>query len=1191
VASSEELEAFIKSFRSLGKSLSVEDIDIRLNLQTEDWDTFIESAEKAINDFSSTDKKKEQLIKLLDKLKNSSSKVKSEIEYIIKDLLLTFKRRPDANFEPVKERIEQVFYAVNKLEEILFERSRLSPASIPDCESQLKQVEVVRGMLAGLGVKTLEDLDSISVASLDDNIVRLLFKEANKIESLAVEVIKTDRVYKEAVEQLFKQRGTFYSLRSTVSAFNDVKNSFTSIQDSGDGLNSAIGTIWGIASRALTSAAVSIERRRLLQSKVSVDPEKEAKNAFELDNRLSKIGSAMTSGFKSMVKSINSIGKSVGYLSFILDLMLKGMNYTAEVNKSIIELFGTQELLYGIEPNSENLFKRIDSLNKQLNSVQDEFLLDYTDRVKGILAYREAGGSTKNLEISSAKDFGDPENTRNIFSPIALSAKYGHLLGMSFEEVMSKVGNLTFSSQLTTSQVEQVFEEARVGAYKSRTNTSLALNSLIEISQKFGGVINTFTINSSILTKIANSTKLNESQAADFVSSVLDNVKSQRFEDMGTLITLAGYDLDSSTDLSLLRQRMREGYLAVRKSLEAQRIDIGNRLGTQSNEYLQVQIQLSSLGFYEAQLSNPDIMLTLLESAKVFPQVVLPVFQQAIDGQIKLIYGIEADRVMINALSYRSALDLASKQINIPEQFKDLLLAARFDPNGIRKLDDRGLFKLESSLPQAQDHRKNMTDIAARMAKHTTSGVKTLNQAKNSIFAGIGSLFRRAQSLLSKATSWIQSVISAISRGQTPVIAGAIAGAAIAGGAIFGLTTLGIGPIALAAGAGLLAGGSAGLGIDRMLNISQAPLDSASLYRSKMSLNQSSEETKLAKKLLLDTASDQRIYGPLMAVAAEYNISPALLFALKIQATGTNVRANSDKNARHLPKGVFQLIPEQWKARKEQCMDIISSARLVAERAASNIQKIVRISKERNLNLGEGDILSLAAAMHLAPDLVEDVLRNRSGRYRAGNRDISFSPNLPEGSSADKVTNQIDRAMHVLYGISMGEKTPYDQVKDKIAVGLGLSEISGTGSNIPRTADNISDGLVRQANLPTGKLNLPRLDSQFTAGNPATYRVSTQKVKSSRLPRLAPRIEVGTGRITDSSFGKKDDVSVPQFILEQLPDTRDGRKFRYIVTPKQDVTPPSNQVFYKNVLYETLYLNDANNLIRVWERLVGNSGT
>lgn len=1195
--SSADIEKFVKSFHALGKALKQEDIQIKLNPDTTEWSEFLDKVETNIKDFAETEKTKKRLESLLQAVKVASRKVTQTISSNKKSLIDTIYKRPESDFNPIKEEIAYTLGAVNKMEGILFERARVTPARIPECESHLQQVQAVKGLLAQLNVEHVEDLDKINFDSVDPAVIKALLHEANKLDKTISSVIKTDRVQRDALDLIYNPRNVLSRLKPLRSAFQDVQGQFSNIQASGQGISGLVGTLVGFASQVMYDIAAETERRRILSEGTTVDLESGKTQALKVQSLLGKILNGIVANYDKLEKSLKLLGKSTSTTLFLFELLMQGLTYTAEANKSVVELFGGNELLYDIEPNSDNLFQRIDEMNKALNSFQDRFMLDAEERRQGIQAFRQAGGSTKALDIDGSKPLGDPRNIRNIFSPINLAAEYGHLLGQSFTEVMSQIGHLTSASRLSMVQVEQVFEAARVGATVSRTQTSVSLNALIEISERFGGVVNTFTVNSSLLSRIAQKTGLNEKQAAEFVSSMLENIKSQRFDDMGRLITLADYDLDNKASIDKLRERLRENYKQVRISLNASLIEIARRSGTASQDYLLVKSQLASLDFYEKQLNNPEILLSLLEASKVFPQAVLPIVQDAIDNQIRLIYGTQADRVFENSLSYRAALELASKQLNIPEQYRDLLIAEKFDANGVRRRNNVNIAPLEASLPTPPDPKKQLTAVAEAMARKTTNSSKVLQKAKEALFANLGSVFRRAFSVIQKAVEWFNQVTTGIKEGRTAVTVGALGGGLAAGGlTVFGLVTAGFGGGILAAagltmlGVGGVAGGQAGLAVDKQFRLSKSPLGSAGQFESTLTIKQEDSEVVASQKVFNNIASDAQLYGPVIQVANEYGVHPALIFALKAQATGDLRSVPNSANARPEALGVFQLIPKYWNATKEQCTDLVASARLVSERTAENIQKVMQIAKERNLSLGTGDILALAGAMNTMPDLVEDVLRNKANTYRIGSDARTNRPNLPTGASADEVNSQINLAMHRVLGIPMDRKTPYEGLRDNLAVAMGTAAFTPTGSGLPRAIDSITNAASR------GKISQPvrpdnaRVSTSFPEQSVGNYRVPTQKSRPT-IPRiLAPKFDSSTGSLTKVTSQKDTIPSAPKFTIEQIPDTLGERRFRYIVASDSELAQYRNQVFYKNVLYETLYLNDANNLIRVWQRLVGNSG-
>ena len=343
------IEKFLGSFHALGKALKEEDIQIKFNPDTTDWTEFIDRVENTVEaSYSQSDKTKQRLLGLVSKLKESSKNVTNLISNETKSLLNTFYRVPDVDFDPVKDQIEHTLKMVNTLEGIIFEQSRLTPTLIPQCEDKLDQVKRIRSVLAQLGIKDVAGLDSVQVDSLEPGALRLLFEEANKLENEVASIVKTNRIHKDALEALASPKSNITKMLPLLGAFKDVWSGFSDLQASGKGLSSLSGHLLALTSKSLYTIAVEAELRRIKKEATASDAGPVKNQALQTKSVLDKILGGLVSNYNKLDTSMKLLGKSASTTLFIFELLLQGLNYVAEANKSIVELFGGHELMYGV---------------------------------------------------------------------------------------------------------------------------------------------------------------------------------------------------------------------------------------------------------------------------------------------------------------------------------------------------------------------------------------------------------------------------------------------------------------------------------------------------------------------------------------------------------------------------------------------------------------------------------------------------------------------------------------------------------------------------------------------------------------------------------------------------------------------------------------------------------------------------
>ena len=1133
----EKLNDFIESFRSLSSELFSSDVEIKLNPDTKDWDALKAQLDDILSNLEKAGKDTSRLKSLLAKLQNKAKDLGAILdEGTVNSLSKILNLTQDLSLDPIQDKIKYTIDLIRNLQAKLFEAARIKPTRIPDIESDLERVELLRDKLKDLGIDIGEgeEVTIPKTDALDSEVVAALFQEVRELELVTGKIIKSDNVLRNAASDFFDSRGISRASREVKQLGKDSTRKFLSIRSSGEGLSDTVSSLFSLASSFIYAAAVETEKRRMRQSESPIDPQSAKGVVAKAENRLLGFGKSIQENFAKLDNSIKLVASAVSSMFVLVNLLLKGLDYTAKANREVLDLFGAQQLNYGVKSDPQSLRLRLAEINAQLNAVGDDFLLTFKDRTDGLAAYFKAGGTIKPLDISEVRNFAKSDTVRSFFTPIDLAAKYSYFVGEDFQEVMSRVGDLTSSSQMSHSQIEQIFEEARIGSEITRTPSSLALNAIIEIGKKFGGIINTYTISSSLLTRIAKKTGLNESQSARYVSSLLSQIEGMRYEDTFSLITLAGYNLDNAQSIDKFRSELEQRLDTVESSLIATAEDIRKRQGLLSQDYLRVQSQIEAIRFYKQQVRSSDIGIATLSIAKLFPQALLPVYQQAIDGQLKIIYGEQSDKVKQSALQYRTALELVSKQLNIPEEFRDLLMKANFDELGRPLKEELDLDKLVGAKPPRPEVRDKIRASAARMALSISGNKKQLEQVKASIWAFLGSSLTTAGVAIENAIDWINGILS----------------------------KLGISPSsAVTHFTGAMGG----------------------LYQAagKVTDSFASETRKFLDKI----QANIRVYGPIIEASKEAGIDPALLAAIKIQET-REVEVPRDLGG---AKGPFQIFPNLWNISLAQALDMGESARITARRLRQNIDLIRKIAAQRRLQLSDRDIAAIAGSMHNLPGAIENTLRNIGATYTFGGRSYAFTPSIPEGVSSEVVSAELNRLFQTMSDENNqqgGGASYYENIRIRYDIATQSPAFSGQGITSAKAVNPI----IQDLSQSRGDAEKPPIPAPPKVGIPKKPKPYPLRAAPSPTGRSQlPIAKVPTIELRSEAAPRELPPSPTRFEVFKKEDT--GKLFYRVFDTQATGQPPESfapnaNVFHRNVIYDTLYLKSEDQLISTWEELM-----
>ena len=1078
-------------------------------------------------------------------LKKISSKVPKSVEYTeladsIEDLFANIPKRTFTDIQ--RESLLKRILLVKDLSTRVFEMAAVSSGSVTDINLANASVNEAVAKIKAYGID-IESFDSSSVSvinRLDSETVDAILNETAFVEKHAAELFSSTRVRAKAHVDFMKNRTLLQKLNSSVpDNLSALQSHLKGFDDSGNSLSSHAESLMGFLSQAIFSIATSAEQAKMESDSPDVG---ESLKKGNLINRLRKgvlsVAGKIQRDYSKFDQSLKLLAESLFGLIAFINIFTNILNYSSKVTSSVVEVFGTQTLNYDLALNDQQLAKTIAAINTDLNSINLKLAQTYDERVSGLASYVKSGGSLKEFSVKSRMGLETP--FRDFLEPLDTAARIAPALGQSQDEVMGVLGQLNSSTRLTLGQIEDLLEQVRVGSIATSTPTSATLEALLSLSQEFSGILNTFHVNQPMLQKIAANTGFNEKQAARALSGALQAIKGLNFLDIPHIFTLAGFDLNNPEELRA----------SVRDSLESLKTSMERDLAKASSplDRDKIKAQLEAIGFYQHSLEKGDLYVSLLDIATNYPQALAGTYLKAIDGQIKLIYQQDYERVKGNTLSYLSAFKLAAQRLNIPEEFSDMLIASRFTESGKLKSGELNFNSIAAKIPQPKARKDVLEEASSAWLREIKSSKDQLNQASSLIKS---SAFELAIASIAKLKNFLTEKFS--------FVMGLGIGGAVAAGLI-GLTGLGI-PVVLGAAA---AAGVAG-------------------YIASSSLNLGYVEN--SKKWLTSLASKTNAAAAIVEASRRHVIPPALLAAIKVQET-RDAEFIRDVDG-HI--GPFQFDIKSRGITAEQAYDMRFSADLAAKEIRSHYDNITRTARIRGFQMTEAEMFGIAGSAHLL-QAVKVALRLKPGEKYSW-RGRTFTSRLRDGASYREIHEEVNRFITEMSPENTqrgGGRTYFENVLLHMAHASEIPMFSGDGLSTQAVASKLAKSpqkgdakepepveaptrkpsKFRAASDPESK-SYRRLNVPKNATVPVDVQVNVaQNTAPKSLPEVKPLIDI---QRVDSSK-----------LIYSIPAENIGKV-------RESVNLNNSLVLSKTVSYRTLYAKNVNDIIRAWNEIVSSS--
>ncbi|NBV28041.1 M23 family metallopeptidase, partial [bacterium] len=760
----EKIIKFISSFRSIKKEIVNSDLSIQLSADVDNWDELSKNLEEEILKLELAGKDVKKLKSSLKNLQKSASDLNGITEKAAKSLAKAFTFVPKIGSSPIEDSFKNGVEILRSMEPMLFELAAVSPARVPDVETKLQSVETMKAVLGRLGISGETDIPD--VGTLDKELVSQFIKEFDDFKNQSIsEIIKANRIVLDAREELSSGSLIPKSTMEAAKAVPDFWKSLGGIGSSGRGLAESVGSIFNAASRASFALALWAERDRQSSSSDSVDTKASKSLVLKMLRRVKYIRDLVDGNFDKIDKSLKSVAKSAGFIVMLLELFLKATTYVNKGKREVLELFGAHDLTYGVDGDDDDLIMRLSNLNLSLSGADLNYQTSRDERIAAVKAFLKGGGSLKTFDLahidSSFGTFSDVAQ-RSMSGVIDFASEYQNLTGLSREQLMETIAKLTTDSRVSVGQLEEVLYDIAIKSDSSSVKSEDSLKTVIDISDRFDSIIKTFSIIRPMVTRIANQTGLNEKQAGLIVSDTLDSVKKLNYTDMGSLIALAGYRTDSKESIKSLKDKVIDRIRKIRDANQKLLDTMSSNPLANKADIDNLVKQISASRYFESQIANnPDIYASLSELINVLPQAALPVFLEAIDGQLKIIYGKNYERIKETAVGYRSALKLLSGVFPIPDSLIDGIIAAGYDPKtGKPKSGGLDLNSLQPLANLTSQNRKDMEELARQAAQALESANKAIEAAKNGIVSKFGGVFQK----LIQAGSWFWNSASSIAK-------------------------------------------------------------------------------------------------------------------------------------------------------------------------------------------------------------------------------------------------------------------------------------------------------------------------------------------------------------------------------------------------------------------------------------------
>jgi len=1181
-----EVFEFLRQFKQTLQSAVRAGIDITVDVDFNDWNELKAQIEKLKKEASTIQKNSKELTSKIDKLLDRVDKFTgtADVEKLILEGSSKLAKRLNDTFAGELPEKANIINAINLLQayrEKAFAIAASKPNRLPQLEFEAQDIKALEGTIEDLlgATNKSEDLinlvDQIDFANLTqdqqdklDEINSLVFKVQESIGG----VVKGTSVIKTAYTDFFEGRNLRERTRDVRDYAQETRDSFASIEVSGRGISSSVSSLFKFVSQAAFTIATENERRRQVEGESVVDPA-QGKRVHRL---VTLIGNRVQANFDQIDKVLKLMRAIIFPATLAIEFLFKALDEGAKSSRQVLELFGAQDINFGFKVDPKSFLNRIVVMNDALNATDADLNVTFQDRLDIFKEFIRSGGSIKSLGVVKQEWFSD-NVIRDLNQPVAIAATYENLLGKSLGDIGSLLGKYTFESRMSMGQLEDLFAAvSQVKISDKLSPTSVILDSVLEITDRFGNILGSAKYNFALLSKVAKRTGLNEQQAAKLLSGFLSYAEGVNVDSANRLITLAGYRLDNDDDIRKLRETLTTSLNQVRGSLVSYR---DTQVAKYTQDYDAVTAQIEKLDLSKNLVNSVSIQYGISQLATSFPQALLPLVLDSVDGQIDLTFGNRAPFYKNTVEGFNAALGIIAEPLGLNDEMIQMLIAAKFDKAGNKRAGDLDVSKLDLGQNLEDETKKRIK----KFASDTALNVKSFSNQMGQLVEGVKAKFI---GLLIRVTNFIQffpaSFKKDTSSAPAPVAPKPAPVAPKPSDLVIKASSIGVPKDVL---------GDRGL---------------ADRYSSLANL------ASPATTYTLGTSGPPKKVIDILADAAKTEGLPlATLLALAAQEKPTNSEYWTTHERGKSSYGLFS-VQEGWGGwdklatlplpdKEKIALDPAKIAPIVAKQVKREIEEVRKVVTGAKWNLTEAQVQALGASRHNWPAILK-MLENMKGKkagetitpitYRRyeGDAGFTFTP-LPRAASesdfefirrntnaflqhAEKSLNQQNTQGKYDGSFTMGSSYFENMLVSEAYAIKVLDEKKYTtqatlGLTLATTAKKAASGVATAAGpAPRGPARPPAVAAHSPgSATPVAGQVTRGLPRPGRLPSLptarAP-IQVTAGMIAGIT----------------------GSVFEVNEQEKAQNLP---YVFNRRVNYETLYLTSLNDLTSKWKQLYNGS--
>lgn len=1179
-----EILEFLKGFKeSLQRSIKA-GIDISINANVKDLHDLTSELRKLKAEAVAKNAKglDTQIDKLIGRITKLTSSPNADIETGILDGVNRLTQRIDdvlGENLPKKEAIKQAIDLLQAYRSKAFAIAAAKPHRLPQLEFEADTIAELQATIESLlgadqNTKSLlslvDNLDFANLSSQQEDKVDRILQLVTQAEKSIGGVVKGTKVIDHAYTDFFEGKNLRERTQDLREATKDTVSAFRSVEVSGRGLSSTLGSLFKFASQAAFTIATENERRRHREGESQVNP-LDAKRVHRL---ITVVGNRVQANFDQIDKVLKLVRSILFPASIALEFLFKGLTESAKATTQIVELFGAQSINFGLDVDPKNFLNRVMDMNEALNASDTDLNVTFQDRLEVFKEFVRSGGTLKTLPFAEQGVFLGSV-IHDLQGPVRIAATYENLLGKSLGDIGALLGKYTFESRMSFGQLEDLFGQiASLKTGEKNSPTNVILDSVLEITDRFGNILGGARYNYALLRKVAKRTGLAESQVSQLLSGFLSYAEGIDIDASNKLITLAGYRFDEESDITELRSSLINSLNQVRGSLVEAR---GNTIRN-TQDYSAIQGQIDRLDISKNLVQNVSIQYGITTLARDFPQALMPLILKSVDGQIDLLYGSRADFYKNTIEGFNAALSTVAEPLGLNDEMLQMLIAAKFDKNGKLREGELDVSKLDLGKSLSDADRRRML----KFASETSLSVKTFANQMQQLVDGVKAKFLGLLTRFSYAIMFLPqgSQASSIPAPAPPPKPASSAPT----------------PAAPYIDLGKKVGVSADVLGDRGVLDRVNSLRELATGRVSYTPSGDPKPTKIID-ILSDTAKKEKVpLATLMAlVAQEKPGNPRYWTTRKEGSANYGIFSTQMGWGGWATEALKQGKAELTDPEKQQiALDPKQVAPVVARQIRGEIASVRSIVSANNWNLTEVQVQALGASLHNLP-VIAKVLRNlKSGQatsvpWEANNKPQSFTT-LPRNSgekdfdyirrninafiaSAEKAFDQSNTQGNYGGQLTLGSSY-FDNILLSIAYAVRQTEESNfesqstLGLNLTKVADKIAPPPSTPAVRPSAKVAVRPGARAASAAQPLpTGRITAPSPP--RIPNSATRVEAAPQLPFGLSYAEIEGGII-------------GTQVR-----KADPVPELPYVVNRVVNYEMLYLSSLEEIQAKWKQLYG----